>query len=82
MTMVTHIAINVMNLFKKIFHFYLEGFKNMRVGKSLWWIIALKLFLFFFVMKILFFPNVLKENFANDAERANHVLDNLTKETQ
>ena len=50
----------------------------MRVGKTLWGIIAIKLFLFFFVMKILFFPNFLKENFDNDQERANHILNELT----
>lgn len=72
---------------KKIFQFYLEGFQNMRVGKTLWGIIGIKLFLFFFVMKILFFPNFLKENFDNDTERANHILNeltttNLTKESK
>ncbi|MCH9741454.1 MAG: DUF4492 domain-containing protein, partial [Epsilonproteobacteria bacterium] len=50
-------------------------------------IIAIKLFLFFFVMKIIFFPNFLKENFSNDTQRANHVLNeltskNLTKESR
>ncbi|MBU1669374.1 DUF4492 domain-containing protein [bacterium] len=71
---------------KKIFQFYLEGFKNMRVGKTLWGIIAIKFFLFFFIMKILFFPNFLKENFDNDTQRANHILNelttNLTKESK
>lgn len=63
---------------KKIFQFYLEGFQNMRVGKRLWGIIAIKLFLFFVVMKILFFPNLLKENFDNETQRANHILNELT----
>lgn len=74
MTMTTDMVIRI----KKIFQFYLEGFKNMRVGKTLWGVIAIKLFLFFLVMKILFFPNFLKENFDNDQERANHVLNELT----
>jgi hypothetical protein len=81
------IPIKIGNLVKKIFQFYLEGFKNMRVGKTLWGIIAIKLFLFFFVMKILFFPNFLKENFDNDQQRTNHILNeltskNLTKESE
>jgi len=64
---------------KKIFRFYLEGFKNMRLGKTLWGIIAIKFILFFVIMKILFFPNFLKENFSNDNERAEHILNNLTQ---
>jgi hypothetical protein len=32
----------------------------------------------FFILKIFFFPNILKSNFKTDAERSNHVLENLT----
>jgi hypothetical protein len=32
----------------------------------------------FFILKLLFFPNFLKTNFKNDAERSDHVLENLT----
>ncbi len=82
-----HMTMNMVIKLEKIFQFYLEGFKNMRVGKTLWGIIGIKLFLFFFVMKILFFPNFLKENFNNDTQRANHILNelttaNLTKESK
>jgi hypothetical protein len=30
------------------------------------------------ILKIFFFPNFLNTNFKNDAERSNHVLENLT----
>lgn len=63
---------------KKIVQFYLDGFKNMKLGKRLWAIIAIKFVIFFVIMKILFFPNVLKENFSNDGERAEHILQSLT----
>lgn len=68
------------NVLKKIFLLYYEGFKEMRLGKTLWGIIAIKFLLFFFFMKVFFFPNLLKENFSNDTQRANHVLENLTKD--
>ncbi len=29
------------NLFKKIFYLYYDGFKNMKLGKTLWLIIAI-----------------------------------------
>jgi len=60
--------------------FYVDGFRNMKLGKTLWAIIGIKLFIFLVVMKILFFPNHLKENFSTDQERSEHILENLTKE--
>jgi len=50
----------------------------MKLGKRLWAIIGIKFVIFFVIMKMLFFPNFLKENFSNDNERAEHVLQNLT----
>lgn len=50
----------------------------MKVGKRLWAIIGIKFVIFFVIMKILFFPNFLKENFSNDKDRAEHVLQSLT----
>ena len=64
---------------KKILFFYVDGFKQMRVGKQLWLIIALKLFFFFIVLKLFFFPNILQTHFSNDIQRAEFVLENLMK---
>lgn len=44
-----------------VFHLYYDGFKNMSVGKSLWVVILVKLFIIFFVLKLFFFPNILHE---------------------
>ena len=65
--------------FKKIFDFYIDGFQNMKVGKRLWLIIAIKLFIIFIVFKIFFFPDILQTKFSNDSQRANHVLESITK---
>lgn len=67
------------NIFIRIFRFYLEGFKAMSVGKTLWIIIIIKLFILFFVLKIFFFPDLLKRNFKTDEERGKHVIEQLTK---
>jgi hypothetical protein len=48
------------------------------VGKQVWLIILIKLFIMFVVLKLFFFPNFLKSNFKNDADRSDHVLENLT----
>ncbi|CAA6823758.1 MAG: DUF4492 domain-containing protein [uncultured Sulfurovum sp.] len=75
---ITDMDMNIITTIKKIFQFYLEGFKNMKIGKRLWAIIGIKFVIFFVIMKILFFPNFLKENFSTDSERAEHVLQSLT----
>lgn len=68
-----------MNILKKIYLFYIEGFSNMpKWGKQVWLIVLIKLFILFVVLKIFFFPNFLKTNFKNDTDRSNHVLENLT----
>jgi hypothetical protein len=63
----------------KILQFYLEGFKGMTLGRTLWAIILIKLFIIFFVLKLFFFPNLLKKNFSSDKERGEHVIEYLTK---
>ena len=70
-------------ILKKIFNFYVEGFKEMTPrGKKLWFIILLKLFIMFAILKYFFFPNILKENYNTDAERIQHIEKQLiiTKE--
>ncbi|MCH5225895.1 MAG: DUF4492 domain-containing protein [Muribaculaceae bacterium] len=68
---------NIRSLPRRIWDLYYEGFRSMSVGKTLWMIILLKVFIFFVVMKLLFFPNVLKRDFSTDEERASHVRNEL-----
>lgn len=58
---------------------YVDGFRTMKVGKKLWLLIAIKLFVMFAVLKVFFFPNFLKENFSSDAERAEYILNTMTQ---
>ncbi|MCH5227174.1 MAG: DUF4492 domain-containing protein [Muribaculaceae bacterium] len=62
---------------RRIWDLYYDGFRSMTVGKTLWLIILVKVFIFFVVMKLLFFPNLLKTNFDTDEERAEHVRSEL-----
>ncbi len=62
-----------------VYTFYRDGFRSMRVGKKLWAIIFIKLFIMFAVLKVFFFPNYLKTNFSTDHQRASHVLSNFTQ---
>jgi len=52
----------------------------MTVGKTLWLIVIIKLFIMFVVLKIFFFPNYLNTNFDNDKSKAEHVRQELVKE--
>ncbi|EKD38333.1 MAG: hypothetical protein ACD_75C00772G0003 [uncultured bacterium] len=53
----------------------------MTVGRTLWKIILIKLFVLFAVLKLFFFPNFLQTHFSNDGQRADHVLQQLTGPT-
>ena len=45
------------NTLLTIWNFYLEGFRSMTLGRTLWVIILLKLFVMFFILKMFFFPD-------------------------
>ena len=62
---------------RKILQFYIEGFREMTLGRTLWVIILIKLFVLFFVLKLFFFPNYLNKNFNTDKERSSHVIENF-----
>lgn len=49
----------------------------MKLGKTLWLIILVKLFIMFFILKLFFFPNYLGK-FDEDSAKAEHVSDELT----
>lgn len=68
------------NLFSRVLHFYLEGFKNMgKWGRQVWIIIIVKLFVIFVLLKLFFFPDFLKTKFDTDDERSDYVLEQIIK---
>ena len=42
-----------------IWNFYVEGFRNMTWGRTLWWLILLKVIVLFAVLRAFFFQPVL-----------------------
>ena len=42
-----------------IWNFYMEGFRNMTWGRTLWWLILLKVVILFLVLRMFFFKPVL-----------------------
>ena len=61
-----------------IWNFYLEGFRSMTLGRTLWLIIIVKLFIMFFILKIFFFPNYLG-HLSTDKEKSEYVGDELIR---
>lgn len=64
----------------RIYTMYRDGFAAMTVGRDLWLIVAIKLLIMFAVLKLFFFPDYLNHHFATDAERAAHVLGEITSQ--
>ncbi len=56
---------------------YVDGFRAMTLGRALWLIIAIKLFIFFVVIKILFFPDFLSCKSDSDEGKAQYVREQL-----
>ncbi len=61
----------------RVYDLYYDGFRSMRLGRTLWAIILIKLFIIFVVLKIFFFPNFLKQH--ADGDEAGFVATELTE---
>ncbi|MBR1881638.1 MAG: DUF4492 domain-containing protein [Muribaculaceae bacterium] len=61
------------NWWQKVLYFYVDGFKSMTVGRTLWAIIILKIIIFFLIVKLAFFPDFLNSVAGNDEEKADYV---------
>lgn len=61
---------------KKIIEFYINGFRSMTVGKYLWVIILVKLFIMFAILKVFFFKSELSQ-YNTQEEKGNHVKEQL-----
>jgi len=71
----------MMRPLKTICSFYLEGFRSMDLGRTLWKIVILKLLILFFILRPIFFSDNLQSRFDNDRDRADHVFENLMERT-
>lgn len=67
-----------MNVFRRIYRFYADGFRNMTVGRTLWLVIIIKLVLMFVIIRMLFMPDILG-GYDDDAARADAVRKSLNR---
>ena len=62
----------------RAFRLYYDGFRSMTLGRTLWLVIAVKVFIIFFVLKLFFFPNFLRQHTEKGGE-AEFVATELNK---
>ena len=80
LSLIFKICIVKNNIFKRVFYFYYDGFRNLsKLGKKLWLVILIKLFIMFAILRLIFFPNFLNNKFDTDQEKSDHVIEQLTK---
>jgi hypothetical protein len=60
-----------------VWHLYYDGFRSMTLGRTLWLIIAIKLFIMFVVLRAIFFPDFLSSVADSDEEKAAYVRHEL-----
>lgn len=56
----------------RVYDLYVDGFRNMTIGRTLWAVIIVKLIIMFLVLKLFFFPDFLKQQ-ATDGDKASFV---------
>ena len=67
------------NVAYRILKFYCDGFRSMTVGRTLWAIIAVKLVVFFLILRWLLFPDFLAGKADSDQGKAEYVREQITK---
>ncbi len=64
----------------RVYRFYLDGFRQMTVGRRLWALIIIKVIVLLFVFKLFFFPDLLQRDYDTDAERSQAVRSSLLRD--
>ena len=70
---------NNQGFWSRVFHLYYDGFRSMTVGKTLWLIILVKLFVIFVILKLFFFPNFIKKH-AEEGQESEFVATQVLKD--
>ncbi|MCI7446504.1 DUF4492 domain-containing protein [Campylobacter sp.] len=69
----------MLKIIKNIALFYKDGFANMRLGRTLWAVILIKLFVLFALLKTFIYDKSIRD-LKSYEEKSQFVLKNLTKE--
>lgn len=69
----------MMHTLTSIWRFYRDGFREMTIGRTLWALILVKLFIIFLILKLFFFPDILSQRAADttDGDKGAYVAEQL-----
>jgi len=67
-----------MQWYVRVYRFYRDGLRSMKLGKKLWLLVAVKILIIFTLVKLLF-PDILHRKFSNDRQRSDYILQQLTQ---
>lgn len=67
---------------RRAWEMYRDGFRTMTWGKSLWILIAIKLFIMFAILRVFFFPNFLNSKADTKEGKSNYVANELVERGQ
>lgn len=62
---------------KSIYQFYVDGFKSMKTGKTLWKIIFIKLVVILLILNYFVYDKSFKSEYKTVEQRTNFVYENL-----
>ena len=65
---------------QRVFYFYVDGFRAMTLGRTLWLIIAIKVIVFFVILRFIFFPDYLATKASTDEQKAEYVRQQLVND--
>lgn len=67
-----------MNNIKLIYSIYADGFKNMKIGKTLWKLIFIKLAVIFILLNYFVYDKSIKTEYKQYDEKVDFIYKNLT----
>lgn len=68
-----------MNIIRETFNLYVDGFRNMTVGKTLWKIVFIKLVVILVILNYFVHDKRFKTEYQTFEEKSEFVIDNLTR---
>ncbi|MGB5918115.1 DUF4492 domain-containing protein [Arcobacter sp.] len=64
----------------KFFKFYIDGFKNLTIGKTLWKIIIIKVIIIVTLLNLYIYDKSINSEYKTTKEKINFVYKNITKD--
>lgn len=65
------------NILSRLIAFYKDGFRGMTVGRTLWVIVLIKLFIMFAILRVFFFPRFLNSKGETEQQKAEYVREQM-----